>query len=162
MPNLIYRALETTLSFRDSGGDAVLGLQNLAFAAGRISARYDRGAGSKALQFDVQAIVQFETAPALGEFVEIYLFESDGTFMDGTLGTSDAALSSDKRRNGTLIGLVEVDTTSITTDIIATSTCIIKKRYFSIGVWNGSAGDNLENTANASRVNLTPTPFEVQ
>jgi hypothetical protein len=106
--------------------------------------------------------MQFETAPALGEIVEIYLFTSDGTYMDGTLGTSDAAMGTDKRKNGKLIGVVVADTTSVTTDIVASGMCLINTRYFSIGVWNASAGDNLENTSNASRVNLTPVPDEVQ
>jgi hypothetical protein len=162
MANAIYRGVGTTLSFRDSGGDAVLTLQNLAFGAGRVSARYDRGAGSLPRVYEWRGVMQFETAPVVGELVEIYLFESDGTYMDGTLGTSDAALGSDKRKNGKLIGVVVVDTTSVTTDIVASGLCLINARYFSVGVWNGSAGDNLENTANASRVNLTPYFDEVQ
>jgi hypothetical protein len=162
MPNKLYRAIETTLSFRDSGGSAVLTLQNLGFGAGRVSARYDRGAGSLPQHYHWRAVMQFETAPALNEQVEIYLFESDGTYMDGTLGTSDAALTSAKRVNGKLIGVVIVDTTSVTTDIVASGTCMISERYISVGVWNASAGDNLENTSNASRVNLTPIPPELQ
>jgi hypothetical protein len=163
MPNKIYRASETPITFRDSGGDVVITLQNLAFGAGRVSARYDRGAGSVAKLHEVTGVFQFETAPALGEAIEIYLFESDGTYMDGTLGTSDAALSSDKRRNGMLIGAVIADTTSVTTDIIARFKDVpITSRYYSIGVWNASAGDNLENTANASRVIVTPMPDEIQ
>lgn len=162
MANAVYRAIGTTLSFRDSGGDAVLTLQNLAFGVGRVSARYDRGAGSLPRLYHWRAIVQFETAPAVGEIVEIYLFESDGTYMDGTLGTSDAALGSDKRKNGKLIGVIVVDTTSTATDIVASGMCLINQRYFSVGVWNGSAGDNLKNTANTSRVNLTPVNDEIQ
>jgi hypothetical protein len=163
MPNKIYRASETPITFRDSGGDAVITLQNLAFGAGRVSARYDRGVGSVAKLHEVTGVFQFETAPALGEAIEIYLFESDGTYMDGTLGTSDAALSSDKRRNGMLLGAVVADTTSATTDIIARFKDVpITSRYYSIGVWNASAGDNLENTANASRIIITPMPDEIQ
>lgn len=163
MPNLIYRATETPIAFRDSGGDVVITLQNLGFGAGRVSARYDRGTGSKAKLHEVIGVFQFETAPALGEAIEIYLFESDGTYMDGTLGTADAALGSDKRRNGTLIGVVLADTTSVTTDIIGRFKDVpITSRYYSIGVWNASAGDNLENTANASRVIVTPMPDEIQ
>lgn len=162
MANKIYRAVETTLTFRDSSGDAVITLQNLAFGAGRVSARYDRGAGSLARIFEWRAIVQFETAPALGELVEIYLITSDGTYVDGTLGTSDAAMSSDKRKNGKLIGCIVVDTTSTATDIVASGFCLINTRYFSVGVWNASAGDNLKNTANTSRVIFTPSPDEVQ
>jgi hypothetical protein len=162
LANAIYRAIGTTLSFRDSGGDAVITLQNLAFGAGRVSARYDRGAGSLPRIHHWRAVMQFETAPALGEIVEIYLFESDGTYMDGTLGTSDAAMGTDKRKNGKLIGVVVADTTSVTTDIVASGMCLINQRYVSVGVWNASAGDNLENTSNASRVNLTPVNDEVQ
>lgn len=162
MPNKIYRAVETELSFRDSGGSAVITLQNLGFGAGRVSARYDRGANSLPMLYRWRAVVQFETAPALNEVVEIFLFESDGTYMDGTLGTADAALSSDKRKNGHQIGQVVVDTTSVTTDIIASGLCLIADRYFSVGVWNGSAGDNLENTSNASRINFLPIPPEIQ
>lgn len=163
MPNKIYGALETPITFRDSGGDVVITLLNLAFGAGRVSARYDRGAGSKARLHEVRAVIQFETAPALGEAVEIYLFQSDGTYMDGTLGTADAAMTSDKRRNGMLIGAVIADTTSTATNIIATFQNVpISSRYYSIGVWNASAGDNLENTANACRIIVTPNPDEIQ
>jgi hypothetical protein len=163
MPSKVYRAVETPIVFRDSGGDVVITLNNLGFGAGRVSARYDRGAGSVAESHEVTGVFQFETAPALGEAVELYLFQSDGTYMDGTLGTSDAALTADKRRNGILIGAVIVDTTSTATDIIARFQNVpITSRYYSIGVWNASAGDNLENTANASRVIVTPMPPEAQ
>lgn len=163
MPNKIYGALETPIVFRDSGGDVVITLINLAFGAGRVSARYDRGAGSKARTHEVRAVIQFETAPAIGESVDIYLFQSDGTYADGTIGTVDAALTTDKRRNGMLIGSVIADTTSAATDIVATFQNVpISSRYYSIGVWNGSAADNLENTSNACRIIVTPNPDELQ
>lgn len=164
MPNKVYRALETAISFRDSGGDATLTLQNLAFGVGRVSARYDQGSGSKPRRWTWRGVFQFETAPLVGELVEIYLFTSDGTYADGVVGTADAALTSDQRRNGRYLGAVVVDKTSVTTDIVGSGaeSFEINDRYFSIGVWNGSAGDNLENTANASRVILTPVPDEIQ
>jgi hypothetical protein len=162
MANAIYRGIGTPLSFRDSGGDAVITLQNLSAGAGRVSARYDRGAGSLPRVYEWRGVFQFNTAPVVGELVEIYLFESDGTYMNGTLGTSDAALGSDKRKNGKLIGVVVVDTTSTATDIINSDLCLINSRYFSVGVWNGSAADPLQNTSNASRVILTPMYDEIQ
>lgn len=159
----IYRASETPIVFRDSGGDVVLTCQNLAFGAGRVSAQYDRGAGSKAKLHEVIGVFQFETAAALKEVVEIWLFQSDGTYVDGNVGTTDAALVSAKRDNGILIGAVIVDTISTATDIIGRFADVpITSRYYSIGVWNASAGDNLENTANASRVIVTPMPDEIQ
>ena len=148
MASKIYYAPETAITFKDSGGSAVLALQNLAFGVGRISAQYDRGSGSKPMLHSWKGVVQFETAPVVGELVEVYLAQSNGTYVDGTVGTADAALASDKRRNLDLIGVIVVDTTSTATDIVASGFCYIWQRYVSVGVWNGSAGDNLENTAN--------------
>lgn len=163
MANKVYRATETPVVFRDSGGDVTMTLQNLGFGAGRVSAQKDRGAGSLAMLHEIIAVVQFETAPIVGETVDIYIFQSDGTYVDGTVGTSDAALTSDKRRNGMFVGSVVVDTTSTATDIVARFVDVpITSRYYSMGVWNASAGDNLENTANASRIIVTPMPPEIQ
>lgn len=162
MANKIYIAGESAVTFQDSGGSAVLTLQNLAFQAGRISARYDRGAGSKPGRHLWIAKLQFETAPALGEMVRIYAAYSDGTYADGTPGTADAALTADKRRNLKQIGNVVVDTVSITTDIVASGLFMLYTQYYSIGVWNDSAGDNLENTANANIITIYPYVDEIQ
>ena len=99
MANKVYRAIETPVVFRDSGGDVVLTLQNLAAGAGRVSPQYDRGAGSEPQYHEVAAVFQMETAGVVGEAIEVWLFESDGTYQDGTVGISDAALTTDKRRN---------------------------------------------------------------
>lgn len=162
MANKIYRVLETALTFRDSGGDAVITLQNLAFGAGRVSAQYDRGAGAKAQDFFVIGVMQYATAPQLTEVTEIYIFEGDGTYVAGTLGTSDAALTSAKKVNGNLVNLNIVDTTSTNTDVVSMGRCTITMRYLSVGVWNASSGDNLRNTANTSSVILVPVPPEIQ
>jgi hypothetical protein len=163
MANKVYLVADgSAITFQDSGGTVTLTLQNLAFGAGRISARYDRGAGAKPQIAKWRAKVQFETAPIVGEAVDILLSESDGTDADGTPGTADAALTSDKRRNLEPIGRVVVDTTSVTTDIIASGTFLVTDRYFSLGVWNGSAGDNLENTANANVITVQFYAEEIQ
>lgn len=162
MANKVYRATETAIVFKDSGGDVAITLANLGFGAGRVSARYDRGAGSKAARHMVRATVQFESAPVVGEVVELWLFQSDGTDADGTVGTADAALTSVKRYNGTLIGAIYVETTSTATDITASFMIDIYERYYSIGVWNASAGDNLKNTSNANHISVTPMPDEIQ
>lgn len=163
MPQKIYRALETPVVFRDSGGDVVMTLQNLGFGAGRVSAQRDRGAGSQSQLHEVTGVFQFETAPQIGEVIEIWLFQSDGTYVDGTVGTTDAALTSDKRRNGLFVGAVQVDTTSTATDIVGRFADVpISSRYYSMGAWNASTGDNLRNVANTSRVIVTPQPPEIQ
>lgn len=158
----VYRAIETVLTFKDSGGDAVITLANLGFGAGRVSAQYDRGTGSKPMLYMWRAAIQYASAPQLNELAEIYLFESDGTYMDGTLGASDAALTSAKKVNGKLLGYNTVDTTSTNTDIVSSGLCFIVERYISIGVWNGSSGDNFRNSSNTSVITLTPVPPESQ
>lgn len=162
MANLVYRAIQTALAFKDSGGDAVITLQNLGAGVGRLSARLDRGSGSKPVRHLWQGIFQFETAPVVGEIIEIYVLESDGTYADAAVGTADAAFTAAQKNNAKLIGVVYVDTTSTGVDIIASGICEIYQRYISVAVWNGSAGDNLKNTANANLVILTPMPDEVQ
>lgn len=169
MANKIYTLVEELITFQDSGGSAVITLQNLAFGAGRLSARYDRGTGAKPGWARLWAVVQFETAAVVGETVEIYVvpWSSHGTPLSaGGLGTADAALTSDQRRNlNNFIPnlLLIVDKTSTATNIVAQAPLIyIPGRYVSVAVWNASAGDNLENTANANQISLEFVPQEVQ
>jgi hypothetical protein len=162
MPNKLYTAPEATLTFQDSTGDYAISLNNLADGAGRVSARADKGSGSKAKLFRVTAIIQFNATVVAGKAVEIYIFKSDGTYADGTVGTADAAIATDKRRNGTFIGSVIADQTSATVDTVVTfEDVVISSRYFSVGVWNAS-GVALKASANASKILVTPIPDEVQ
>jgi len=161
MPNKVYAAPETALVFKDSGGDAVITLQNLAAAAGRISAQYDRGAGSHARLYKWRAKMPFETAPVVGEYVELYLAESDGTDIDGLVGASDAALTAAQATNLSMIGIVKVQTTDADTAFTCSGYCLISERYFSVGVMNTTA-DNLQNDANAASITFIPVPDEIQ
>ena len=163
MAHKVYRAIENALNFHDSGGDAVLSLQNLPFQAGRVSARVDRGVGSKPARYLIRLVAQFETAPIVGEAVHAWVVGSDGTYADGVVGTADAALTAGQKSNlGPPAVTTLAQSTSTATDNIASAEVTIYDRYFSIAVWNDSAGDNLENTANASRVIVTPVPDEIQ
>lgn len=164
MPNKIYTAPEAVISFQDSGGSAVIALQNLATVTGRYSDRYDRGAGSIAAWYRLRFIWQMETAGVVGEAVEVYVstWSEDGTYSDGALATTGAALTADMRRNlgnPAMIGVV--DKVATATNIIKSTLIFVPTRYITLGVWNGTA-DNLENTANANILTLTPYPFEAQ
>lgn len=162
MPNKVYRAVETAITFKDSGGDYAITLNNLSNAAGRVSARADRGSGSKAKLHEVRAIIQVNATVAVGVAVEIYLFQSDGTYADGTIGTADAAFTTDKRKNALHIGSVIADQTAATVDMVASFQDVpISSRYFSIGVWNAS-GVALKASGNACAIIVTPMPDEVQ
>jgi hypothetical protein len=162
MANKVYVNRETAVTFCDSGGTVVLTLQNLAYGAGRISAQWDRGDGAKPAKYFVRGVFQFETAPVVGEIVEVVIAESDGTYADGGVGTSDAALTAGQKLNLGFACAVKAQTTDTATSFIGHGIVEIHERYVQVGVWNHSAGDNLENTANASRVILTPLPDEIQ
>lgn len=163
MPNKIYRATETPTTFKDSGGSAVITLNGLALGSGRVSAQVDRGAGSLAQLHEVIAVVQWTSAPTLGDATEVYLYQSDGTYVDGNVGAVDAAISSDKRKNGMLIGVVICDVATGSVNMVARFQNVpISSRYYSIGIWNGSGTKALLASANVSTVIVTPMPPEIQ
>ena len=161
--NLIYMKPGTPIVFKGSGGDAVFTTANLGSAAGRVSAQYDRGAGTKAKLHTVIACIQWAATAVINDTAEIYLFESDGTYQEGTVGTSDAELTTDKRSNAYRLGSVVCDTTSGATNVVAMfRDVVLVQRYLSVGIWNASATKNLQNTANVSLIIVTPNPDDIQ
>ncbi len=160
MANKVYRAVETALTFKESGGDIVITLKNLGFGAGRISARVDRGAGSKPVRYKWRAVMQWEDHPAVADSVSLFLAESDGTVADGNVGTADAALT--QLANLVEFGAVRAEAAAGSTNRIGSGVVRILDRYFSIGVWNRSATKNLKNADNVSYIILTPMPDEIQ
>lgn len=162
MPNKVYIARETATVWSDSTGDLVMTLNNLAASAGRVGARLDLGAGSTPAWFTWRLTVQFDTAPVVGETVDIYLSTSDGTEEDGQVGTADAALSSvNILANLHYIGSLVVTSTSADLDMTASGICHIPTRYVSPVVYNRTA-DNLQATNDTGEFTLTPIPLEVQ
>lgn len=157
----IYRAIESPISFKDSGGSAVITFANLAADGLRISARYDRGAGSKPYRYKWIAVFQWTATPVVGEYIDIFISESDGTSADGNVGVSDAAATWGQLWNSKYVGCVHVQTAAGATNNIASGLVTIWDRYFSVGVINQST-KTLQNTANASCIIFTPVPEEIQ
>lgn len=139
--NDIYWDRGTSKLFADSAQseDVTITLSALASGAGRYSARYDKGSGSQPTKFSWECHLQLTGTNVVGEVVEFYVALSDGTNAQGALGTSDAALATDKRKNLTLIGVLVVDQTTTNTTMVAHGTVDIYTRYFSLGVWNATA-----------------------
>lgn len=162
--NLIYRALQTAITFKESTGSAVLTLNNLAHGTGRISARYDRGAGSQPEDFLLSSVICWETAGVVGERVEVYLVESDGTDAEGAFGTADAAWTDANIKPN--LGCPDlINTTQATTGDaknVAKRRVTLTERYVSVAVWSASAASHLQADDNASYITLTPVPPDVQ
>lgn len=161
MANKVYTAIETAITFQDSGGSAVITLNNLAAATGRVSARYDRGAGSIATRYMLRAVFDKGVAGVVGQIINTYIFTSDGTNPDGTVGTADAALTANQALNAFFTLPVVVNTTSTSVKITQSAIVEIPTRYFSVGVMNSTTG-LLRAAANVCTISLTPIPDEIQ
>jgi hypothetical protein len=162
MANKVYVAQEAAITFQDSGGSAVITLNNLAAATGRVSARYDRGAGSIATRYLMKCVFDKGVAGVVGQIINVYVFTSDGTDADGTVGTSDAALTANQALNCFERPYpVVVNTTSTSVKITQSYIVEIPTRYFSIGVMNSTTG-LLRASANVCTISLTPIPDEIQ
>jgi hypothetical protein len=140
---------------------AAFALTALATNTGQYSARYNKGTGPQASIWAWRCHVQMATAPTAGDVIEWYVSTSDGTNADGQLGTTTAALSSDKRRNLRLMGLLVIDQGNASTTMTASGTVEIKEQYFSLAVWNATAV-NLLTSVNLHGCTMTPMNQEVE
>ena len=68
MANAVYQKAGTAITWKDSGGDLAITLQNLAFGAGRQGAQKDWGALStpRPTKYAWRLKLSFETAPIVG------------------------------------------------------------------------------------------------
>lgn len=162
MANKVYAAPETAISFKSSGGDVTFTPTSVANGAGRISAQWDRGTGSKPMRYKWRAKTKAGAALAVGTQLEIYFSTSDGTIQDGNQSTSDAAFAAgDKRRNLQPVGVIEADSTSNGEPQYASGVVWIFDRYVSVVWWN-ALGQALSGTAGDHEFTLTAVPDEVQ
>ena len=145
-----------------SGGNVVWTLSALASGAGRISAQYDKGAGAQPAFWQFVCRLQLTGTNVVGATVEYYIVRGDGTDTDGNVGTADAALTTDKRRNLQFIGTLVVDQTTTNTKMVATfNNVYIPSRYFSMGVWDATTLPFKTDTT-THRCAAYPMPFQMQ
>lgn len=162
MANKVYIARETAIVWSDTAGDLAMTLNNLAAGAGRVGAQKDFGAGSTSEWYSWRLTVQFETAPVVGETVDVYLSTSNGSEEDGQEGTANAALgSTNSLKNMKFIGSLVVTSTDAAHDMTASGVCRITTRYVMPVIHNNTA-DNLKATNDTSEFTLTPIPPELQ
>lgn len=164
MANKVYINPETALKFADSAQspDVDLTLANLVTGSGQISDRYDLGAAARSEWYEWRATFQFDTAPVIGESVDIYISTSDGTNEDGQEGISNATIGDiESLKNMSHIGSVIVTSVDVDHDMTAAGICRIVSRYFSVVVHNNTA-DNLKNNTGVNMIMITSIPPEVQ
>jgi len=102
------------------------------------------------------------TPGVIGETIDIYLMESDGTNPDGEEGVVDAALGSiDSLNNMKPIGSVVIDTTTQDVNITGSGEFKLNSQFGSIVVHDNTA-DALKTDTGVHRVTITPVPDEIQ
>ncbi len=162
MANKVYINQEAAKTWTDTGGDYALDLGSLAADGVRVGAQCDLGAAPRADQYIYKFVVDgFDTAPVVGETVDLYLAYSDGTYVDGDVGTSDAAGFTADLPNLMYVGSASVQTTTAADNLIISGLVNIPFRYVSPVVHNNTA-DALLGTSDAHKFILTPVPPEVQ
>jgi hypothetical protein len=166
MANKIYVNRETAITFADSAQTPTVSitLANLATVTGRYSPQHDRGASAHAAMYKWRFTSQLTGTNVVGAEIELYLITANGTGVaniDGGLGTTDAALATDKRRNLKYIGSLVVDQTTTNTTMTASGYVFIPSRYISLGVWNATTL-SMRNDTSVHTFTLTPAPWEVQ
>lgn len=168
MPNKIYQAPEATRTWTDAatGGDELLDLGGLAADAGRVGSAWDRGSASRPEVYAWQLFIDgFDTAPVVGETIDIYIAESDGTITDGPVGFSDTAdsalASTNLLKNLRFIGQAVVRSTTAGDDLVASGRIALSLRHV-IPVIHNNTADALLSTSDAHKFILTPLPPEIQ
>jgi hypothetical protein len=161
--NKIYEAAGTPIVFKDSDGTYTITLNNLATGVGRISKQWDRGAGAQPAFYRVRCAFAFEATHTIvvGEKIPVYLATSDGTNVDGTVGTADAALTAAQCNNLQMIGQVVVDVVSKDAKITAAFDVQLHERYVSVGVMNLTS-DHMQADNDANTITFTPYPPDIQ
>jgi len=164
MANKVYGNSESAITWKSSGGSAVITCTSLANNAGRVGAQYDRSTGARALRFMWELQFKCAATPTLGNVVSVYLAvaQADNTIPTGNVSTADAALSAlDKRRNLIFLGVVEIDNAGTGIQAGSGLTAEIPHRYLSLVLVNES-GAAFSSTAGDTIFTLTPIPDELQ
>ncbi len=164
MANKIYVNPEATISWSDAAADLVLDLGATGGAADgvRVGAQKDLGAAARSEWYEWRIKLDgFDTAPVVGETIDIYLSTSDGTIEDGDVGTTSADATTAALKNCRFIGSVVVQTTTAGDDLHASGICRIVARYVCPVIHNNTA-DKLLSTGDDHWFWLTPIPPELQ
>ena len=163
MANKIYLTQETAVVWTDSGGDYVMDLGGLAADGVRVGAQGDLGSGDRSARYGWQLVIDgFDTAPVVGEEVHVFLaFSFDATDIDGDVGASDAAGSTNDLPNLLHIGTAVVQSTTAADELIISGIVDIMSRYVSPVVHNDTV-DALLSTSDSHTFTLWPMPPEIQ
>ena len=165
MPTQINFEQETTIRWQDSGADETMTLASLGAAAGRNGALHDWGVQPRSSRFHWKFRCQFDTAPVVGESLQLYLREAgmgtSATDPTNDDGTGDTAMATDKERNLRFIGTLVVDEAATGIVMSAEGEFESYARFSAPSVRNNTV-DALHATVASNYFEITPVPDEIQ
>lgn len=168
MANAIWVNVGTIISWKVSGGDEAIDLGGAGGAADGVAvgSYHDWGVDPRPSRYQWFLDVDgFDTAPVVGESVDVYLAESEDATMwsgpeapaDATAGTGDTG----RLRNLLYVGSAIVRSTTAGDNLTISGIVESAARYFAPVVHNNSA-DKLLSTADAHEIRFYPIYDEVQ
>lgn len=170
MPSKSYQASETARTWSDAGttSDELLDLGSLAADGVVMGSFHDLGASPRSDVYEVELLIDgFDTAPVVGEVVELWLSQSNSTTgFDGQpttdpTTTAQGTMTAEQAENCTFACAARVYSTTAADELQKRATVRITGRYVSPVVINRTA-DALLGTSDAHLITITPIPQEGQ
>lgn len=161
----VYLATKTAMTWKASGGDAVLTMTSKTTGSGRLGGRLDLGAFPKPAWYRIFAEMKPQATPVVGNLIRIYLahWNDDVTpaWADGAVGAADADFNTENDLKNLKLALnMRVENASSRL-IRASGLVYIPVRHVSPVVWNAS-GATLTATAADHFVAITPIVDDIQ
>lgn len=148
----------------NTGGDLDMDLGGLAADAVQMGAFLDTGTVTRYQDYTFELLIDgFDTAPVLGESVDLYFAQSEGTTnFDGNpttdpTPTAEGVMTTAQLKNTLFAASAIVYSTTAGDELKITGTVRLNSRYVSPVVHNNTA-DALLSTADAHSLKLTPLP----
>lgn len=162
---------DTQITFCASGCTNAMTMDNIGSAAGRVAAQYDKdslglngASGARAMPADWKWRCNWSLTGTnvVDSTIELWIATSDGTNVDGVVGTTNAALGSANQRKALIFaGQLVVYQTTTNTTMTASGMVRIPDRYFSPVMYNNT-GLSTQNSANVNKCWFQPLYQEMQ
>ena len=153
---------QTPVTWKDSGGTAVITLASLAASTGmRAGALVDLGQNRPPM-FAWRAWVRFNANPTVGELIPLFLRTSNGSVPDHDEGTGDIAVTAGRERNFVPLMSIYVHTASTSIKFVRSGGPILLPHRYVSPVFQNKSSAALHATANECGFELIPVPWEAQ
>jgi hypothetical protein len=165
VPNKVYTATETSVSFKSGAGAAIVGFSPMALLSGSgcISHPRDFGSSARASLFSWRARSRCGAVPTLRATIDMYLCTSeDAEYFDGNMASGDYAFANtEKRANFTYIDSLSVDTAASGEFFVGGGELRLPARYGRVA-WINNSGAQLSAGSGDHEFILYPKPDEIQ